>query len=501
MPVTVSQLFTGLDVTPAREFVASLIDPDTHRRIVLPCVGRWATATAIVAKHGHPDRIEASDLCLFSSVVGYLADPRRDLDELGVRLPGHLSRFTAGAADAVEHGAGLLLAVKYLSTPPTTVHANEVRSELWAAAAALRGALAGGLRDQVELLAGCRYEIADVRHVLTDLAEEADEGAGGDVFVYVHAPAGRGGYTRMYGPAERAMWTCLGRLTGAAAFAAAYVHRLAAEEFDPDEAADWHDGDAQMPPGWVKLAAFAAAPQRVAYLIANRDTGDRPVASRAAAAAVRRWPVYADEEITPDSVIEFAEVDRATCLHYRDLFVHRLGHTKAERYCLMLIDGRVTTAFGLHLFDVRRGTKQHVWESFGITITSARYARLGKLFMLALTSGDFRRWLLARFPRLQQADIVGIQTASPTQRHEGKTDRGVLKLVRRVPLPGGGFQLLYQGTFRHDTWPEVMAGWHAQHAWNARPSWDGPRLPPPGDAGGQRKKKGRGAASRDRQRT
>ncbi|GAA3172137.1 hypothetical protein [Nonomuraea salmonea] len=192
-------------------------------------------------------------------------------------------------------------------------------------------------------------------------------------------------------------------------------------------------------------------------------------------------------------MISFELVDKDTCLHYRDLFVHRLGQTKAERYCLMLVDGRVTTAFGLHCRDVRLGASQHVGEVFGISVTSLRYARLGKLFMLALTSGEFRRWLQGRFSDMNQAVLEGISTASPTLHHEGKTDRGVLKLVKREPRPGGGFQLLYQGPFRDDTWAEVMRQWHAEQAWICRDSWDGPRLPRPVQQQAKKKRKGRGA--------
>ncbi|KAA9379664.1 hypothetical protein F5972_08405 [Microbispora cellulosiformans] len=485
-------LFAGLDISPAREFVATLVDPARHHRWVLPCVGRWSTATAIVAKHGHPERVEASDLCLFSSIVGYLADPRHTLEELEVRIPGDLARFTAGARDEHEHAAGVLLTVKFLSTPPKNTHAQELRTEMWRNAAAIRDKLADGLRQQVDLMRGCRYDVADVRDVINDALAAPDPQ---NTFFYANLPGYKGGYSKQYGAAETRIWAC----------------RLIAEEFDPADARMWldsftespvfaaayvHHGDDQAPPDWVKLGAFAAGPDRVDYIIGNRDPGDRLVVRKGLGGPPRQWPVYADQDITPESVISFEQVDKDTCLHYRDLFVHRLGLTKAERYCLMLIDGRVTTAFGLHTRDIRLGNSGWVGEVFGITVTSARYARLGKLFMLALTSGDFKRWVLANNPRLQQAEIVGISTASPTINHEGKTDRGVMKLAKREPRPGGGFQLLYQGEFRTDTLPEVMRRWHAEQAWVCRPGWDGPRLPQPTATGQRRKKrKGRGAST------
>lgn len=53
------------------------------------------------------------------------------------------------------------------------------------------------------------------------------------------------------------------------------------------------------------------------------------------------YPIFDDSEITDESKIEILEVDKETCLYYRDLFVHKLGTTKAECYYLMLIDGKL----------------------------------------------------------------------------------------------------------------------------------------------------------------
>lgn len=484
-------LFAGLDISPAREFVGSLVDPARHKRWILPCVGRWSTATAIVAEHGHPERIEASDLCLFSSVIGYLADPRHDLDELEVRVPDELAKFTAATKDEYDHAAGILLTLKYLSTPPKNVHAQELRSEMWLNAHSIRGALADGLRDQTTILAGCRYDVADVRDVITSAVDGPDPE---EVFLYTNLPGYKGGYGKQYGEAETSIWTC----------------RLIAEEFDPADARTWldsmtsspmfaaayvHHGADQAPADWTKLGAFSSGADRVDYIVANRDPGERLVVRKGGSWQPKQWPVYAEQEITPDSVITFEHVDKDTCLHYRDLFVHRLGLTKAQKYCLMLVDGRVTTAFGLHPRDLQLNKSPYIGEVFGISVTSRRYARLGKLFMMALTCDGFRRWLLSMSPELQQTELRGIQTASPTINHEGKTDRGVLRLVRREPRPGGGFQLLYQGDFRPETLADVMRRWHADQAWICRDTWDGPRLPQPAQAQRRKKRRGRGAST------
>jgi len=187
-------------------------------------------------------------------------------------------------------------------------------------------------------------------------------------------------------------------------------------------------------------------------------------------------------------------VDKDTALHYRDLLVHRLpGSTVSERYYLFTIDGRVVTVFGLHFRDQVTGKTAYCAETFGISITSQRYTRLGKLFMLCLTSSDMLAFLLHSAPNmLQRNPPVGVQTSSPTIGHEGKADRGVMKLVSREPRPGGGFHLVYRTEWRDESWAETVARWHQNHGWVARPGWDGPRLAQPQAEVKTKRRRGRG---------
>jgi hypothetical protein len=124
----------------------------------------------------------------------------------------------------------------------------------------------------------------------------------------------------------------------------------------------------------------------------------------------------------------------------------------------MLVDGRLITVLGLNDERLLLGKATYLSEVFGITLTSTRYARLGKLFMLALTSGDMRRLLLARSPSYELRELQGIQTSSPTEHPEGKTDRSVMKLVGREETPTG-YHLVYRADFRDDTWADVVKLW------------------------------------------
>ena len=151
-----------------------------------------------------------------------------------------------------------------------------------------------------------------------------------------------------------------------------------------------------------------------------------------------------------------------TALYYRDLFVHRLGATTADRGFLLLVDGQVMTAFGVFIQDFLQFRTRYLPEMFGITRSSTRYHRLGKLFMLLLTSGEMKK-RLCDILKLWLHEPAGIQTTSITLHEEGKTDRGALKVISRENLDDGRFRIIYRADFRDDTFADVVTEWLKKH--------------------------------------
>lgn len=83
-----------------------------------------------------------------------------------------------------------------------------------------------------------------------------------------------------------------------------------------------------------------------------------------------------------------------------------------------------------------------------------------------------RERLLRDAPYLVVRDPIGIKTTSITQHTEGKTDRGVMRLVSREKLKAGGYRLQYEGAFRDDTWADVIAMWHERWGAKHRAGWE-----------------------------
>jgi hypothetical protein len=464
MPATSDELlFQGVTVAPIRELVAAQLDPG-HTRVVMPCVGRWATA--VTAASRHPGiRIDASDLSLLSSLIGYLADPTLDPRQLEVTVPERYQPAMPEGDDPVAWTAGVMVALKLAMLAGGNVHTATIRTEVWANRDAYRERIARGLVDTVNILGDTSYQIADVRDVIADFAATATAADA----MFLAPPTYVGGYTKMYGAAEARLWPA-GSTLAVAEFTPGELPGLLDTVTDhPGLVLVYATGGMPVPGDWVRIGAVDTGGGRVDYLVANHDTGQRRTFSTFAKPA-GLWPVYTDDHaITPDSDLRFVLVDTHTAAHYRDLFVHRLAGSGTVDACgLFLIDGRVVTAFGLATRDVLTTEERSISLTYGVTITSKRYARLGKLFMLCITSTDFRTWLLAQKHYLQGMNPAGIATTNLTTHHEGKIDRGVLRVIRRRPSPGDGrrphrgYLVRQAADFRDESWAATLTRWCAK---------------------------------------
>lgn len=484
MPSPAGVLFPQVVESPAREFIAAQVKASGAARLAVPAAGRFAAAAAAVPVLG-AGNVTCYDAGLIPALLGCLATGT-PLAGLGLTVPGlaGIQLFVTGGRDEYDEAAGIILAIRYLAMRRDTAYMAEQAKAVRAAADGLRVWLAGQLRAQAEALAGISFQGLP-------LAEAAFDPNCDAVFADLR---GLGTRTRReLTAAEQMFWD-----SPPDPFGPKDIPGLLEVLSGRDQLAICCvSGDKRIPDGWVRLAATETGGS-TDYVIANRDPGaGRLVKTRRRAGAGETWPVYSEQEIRPDSEIAMVEVSRDVGLHYRDLFTHRLaGSTTSEKFYLCLVDGRVISSLGLHFRDQVIGKTGYASETFGISVTSQRYARLGKLMMRALTSRQMLAFLLHESPRMLQGNPpAGIATSSPTLHEEGKgSGRGVMQLVRREPRPGGGFNLRYEAPFRDDTWADVVRDWHARYAHICRPDWDGPRLDPP-QPEVKKRKRGRGRSA------
>jgi hypothetical protein len=118
-----------------------------------------------------PENVYASDIGLFSSIIGYLADRSKKLDDLGIRIldpalePG-------GIKNELEFAAHVMLILKLNQMKQTNLRGLYLREELLASWNRSRETMRQQLETVLRNIAGIHYEIADIWDVVSRLSQE-----------------------------------------------------------------------------------------------------------------------------------------------------------------------------------------------------------------------------------------------------------------------------------------------------------------------------------------
>ena len=440
------QIFQGKTISPIREYIADIIHKVNPKRILMPCVGSFGVCFLLTEEERK--KTYCSDINLYSSILGYAADEDCEdvVGRLGIRID----------TDKFEQYDILAETMYNLSldqiAPNNQYNINKLKS-MEMEKDKICGEIRTELTNFAGRLSGIHYDIVDFRDVVDDLQE-------GDL-LYVNPPTYRGGYEKMF-PYNRVKWN----IPDIAFFDNKEYQEIVDKMFNsPATVVVYSQKTIKVQNAYVVYAQYMGG-GRTDYILSNQPLkGWAKTENKDKKIAI--YPIFNDEDITPDSQVQILEVDKDTCLYYRDLFVHKLGTTKAEAYYLMLIDGKVVTAFGLHRRDFFSMKSNYIGEVFGISISSVKYKRLGKLFMMCLTSGEFKKYLMSTF-NVGVRELKGIKTSSKTSFAEGKTDRGVMKLVKREKQNNGTYLVVYVGDFREDTYKDCLTKWLKNYGYMKR---------------------------------
>jgi hypothetical protein len=470
--LSLPSLFLGITPAQARQHLLPLMKAarSKYPRVVVPCAGRF-TGPLIALKAGYPpDAIHASDVSLFSSLIGYLA-AGTDVRQLGavVALPDvpELETCANETADQLEHAAAVLLAMKVATTPGKNAYARMLRQDLVSDWRRHLEKLKSHLKLLSEQLKGIHYEPRDLYAVVEQ--DSADPKA----LLYVDPPGFGGGYEKIFDTGgvvsyNATEFTSFDPKTGFEQLgemvkdAPALVITMRATK----------DDSASPSAVWGMLAG-----DRVKMLAANRKdeaaalSGVR-ISMKAEKAVNPRWPVWGSrtDKIREDSDIRVEKTTRELSLYYRDLFAHALGATSSERFYLIWLDGKVFGTFGMHLSFATTGRfydpadkRLFAWESYGFSARHPAYKKyLNRLLMMCVTCEEFFG-MLKRHSSFPMGDPVGIRTACITKGMKSKGNRGILKLLSREPLPDGRHHIVYAAEWRKGTFKDQVAQWYRKY--------------------------------------
>jgi hypothetical protein len=182
-------IFLGVVPRGARSYVAREL-VRLGKPLFNACVGRFSVVEAAV-KSGLPaDRVQASDIGLFSSLIGYLADDSKHLEDLGIRiLDPDLER--RDLRDELDLAAHILLILKLNQLSQTNLRGLYLREELRAAWPRYREAVREELAGLIATIQGIHYELADIWDIVERVRTD-------DASFFASVPHYARGYEKMF---------------------------------------------------------------------------------------------------------------------------------------------------------------------------------------------------------------------------------------------------------------------------------------------------------------
>src|SRR6266496_4377598 len=154
------------------------------------CAGRFSVVEAVV-KQGFPAaNVHASDIGLFSSIIGYLSDPSKRLEDLEIRiLDSDLE--PRDVKDELDFAAHVMLILKLNQMKQTNLRGLYLREELKNSWGAYGARMREELARLVEAIRGINYEIADIWNIVGRVRNE-------DVCFFASVPHYAHGYEKMF---------------------------------------------------------------------------------------------------------------------------------------------------------------------------------------------------------------------------------------------------------------------------------------------------------------
>lgn len=181
--MSINNIFAGVTPSPEREFIAKIAKEKEYSRYIIPCAGRFGVVETMVRAGVDPSRIYASDILLFSAIIGALSDPNQTLDDLGIDVDASLEfLLTENPEDVYEEAAGVMLAIKYCQLPPNSLYNLSIREEIVRRKAHYRRHMAARLEDMAETMQGITYRSADLWDEIEPFSQDET------VFVHLSPP-------------------------------------------------------------------------------------------------------------------------------------------------------------------------------------------------------------------------------------------------------------------------------------------------------------------------
>ena len=437
-----------------------------HSRIFLPAVGQFTLARCAIEAGFAKENIYTSDISLYSTLLGYYFAGRK-VREIEFKVGDAWFDDYQLCQSDVERVAYLLWLMKVCQI--RKVHYMKAQLEdLLINGEKHREILKGKVKAMKPYFAGVKYELQDMREVLTARYTHGD-------LVVVNPPVFSNGYTKMFDFGSDI-------------------------EFDPNvpefsfgkEYRDMYEQTLKSPAPFVwyrsrSVAGFDSEQviyakqynvQKIDYWLCTKPEllKDWKGLNKIATFGRRELKPYKaplfsdDDEITEDTRISFVTVPANVALYYRDLFAHKLWQTSGEHFFLMLLDGKVFATCAFMLSHMFRLQQDYVFENYGFNVSLEKYARANRLLMLAITCQEFGDLVHDQASRVNRYYYMkGLRTTCLSKYRKVKLNNGILTVEKRERMKDGMYKIMYQAEFRQETFADQVRRFLAEEVEFAKP--------------------------------
>lgn len=450
--------FVGGTLTPVEQRFIAVLLKNAHKqgytRFVEPCAGAFAMSH-IAAQCGYkPSEIEASDVSMFTSIMGY-AITGQSLEELEIRADGFTNEELLDPAVA-------LYAWKYLKA--TRNAGREYGYELMVDLEARREYYIDSLRAQLDrakqLLHGMSYRPLDMWKHLETCYDDPH------CLVVANPPTYAAGFEKWYDTGGRMTWkepeygifdpkTGLNDLYDKMNDAKCLL--MCYEENAPGLTA-----------GHPVFARYGVRDGINVYLTTNRPDEATMLAEGKMITRPNEGKLEPldcsilprDYEITRKSKIQITQIERTAAQYYRKLWTHNFVGSAAPINMAVLIDGKLAGVFGLDKSALTMGAfgtqvSDAVFLMYGMTVPHKTY-RLGRLLQM-LTQN--KALIMSICTDLEKEKAKTLKTVQMTKYPESKEMRGLMELTKKVTDKKMGWRLTYESPLYDRTNDETLDEW------------------------------------------
>lgn len=443
----------------ARNVVAEYVRCGKWTTFVQPFCGRFGLSEVIAKVLGRAENIWASDICVFSAIVGvYLSE--QSLRGLGFHVDGEqLSQIVARSQSVDEHAASLLLVLKYAQLKHRKPYYYQAAAkELLRNHATYIEHMANQLRQLKTNLQGIHFRLLDYKDEIEEHMHNPD------ALIVCDPPCYEKGYTNMFNPHGFYSWK-----------------QPSIPEFSPAEFADLlrlcEESEAtvlcmQYPSheniGWPVVASCSMANRRLNKywnFVCNKPLDvkvmrqmDEPVESQ--------FECFFDGEVQHGSKIHLVKVDKDVALYYRGLLVHKLADAGGDDHFLLLIDGKVAAVIGLVFnFFTRRGY-DYIYLNYAIEVQNKNEPRLHKLLTQLIFSRHFKQHLAQNVGHIQNVmqfrDFTKMRsTKLGFSEHLWNMPKSAV-IVSKQQLENGVWKIVYEHPFTTKTFHQCVTEYHSR---------------------------------------